>query len=138
MECLLGQERRKSTRLGAGHSSGGAQGDGCQVKVSRWDKYLPPPYIPSSDEEEDPEYLCEVCQKDFQSKSKLQRHIVSLHTKGPVDVTCYRSFCSRTFSTKFTMLLHAKDCKLRCRICGWTTIRPEYVEGHKRKHRKEE
>ena len=138
-ESQLAQVRRKSQRLA---SDQGEVDDQLrdqtpteQIPVSRWDKFLPPPREPSSDEEDDDRFACSVCHNAFPSGSKLRRHTDSMHKVGLV--VCFRTYCSQTFLTKHAMLEHSRECKLTCIECNWSTTRPESWTSHMRKHERE-
>ena len=137
-ENQLVQVRRKSQRLASGQvevDESLDQTPAGKIPVSRWAKFLPPPREPSSDEEEAERFVCSVCHKAFPCGTKLQRHTVSMHKVGLV--VCFRTYCSQTFYTKYAMLEHGRECKLRCNDCNWSTIRPESWTSHLRRHARE-
>jgi transcription elongation factor Elf1 len=54
-------------------------------------------------------FTCTHCGKIFHTVSKLDYHVLAMHTKDP-------------------------ECKYQCNICGYSTIYPSYVAIHKRTH----
>ena len=136
-DIVLGVQPRKSARLGAEQKKNTTSDEVQEParKESRWDKFMPSPY--ASSEEEDDQFICETCRKTFICYTKLQRHIVSMHTASETPFSCYRSFCSQSFGTKFEMLQHCQNCVKRCLVCGWTTFSKEKCASHVRKHLRE-
>ena len=62
----------------------------------------------SSEAREKKCHLCEICEKEFQTKYDLTRHLAIHNKTVTFDFLCYR--CKKRFSRKDNLLRHAKKC----------------------------
>lgn len=85
-----------------------------------------------------PEFMCEICFKIFETKSNYTRHINWVHQNEEQFYLCTR--CPKLLNSMTELLSHIKEHKTRrhrrivCEICGVEKTNTTHLEDHLRTH----
>ena len=87
---------------------------------------------------------CKFCQKTFESKNKLKRHVLSVCAPDTSEATLFCKFCMLTFSNTNTMDTHIKAdhnadhmSTYNCKECGYVAGKSSALVTHMRRHTNE-
>lgn len=79
-------------------------------------------------------YVCQVCEKNFQTSAKLQQH--QLVHSGGTPFKC--EHCKKSFSSKFKLvrhvLIHSDRKAFSCTVCERTFHRKDHLKNHIKVH----
>ena len=81
-------------------------------------------------------FACNECGKTCRDQFNLDRHIKAFHSNSNTDTICPHPFCTKTFSDKFMMIQHKKECFLNCpwENCSMKFTRPKLFQRHQKSH----
>ncbi|KAJ6644218.1 Zinc finger protein, partial [Pseudolycoriella hygida] len=100
-------------------------------------QHLQEPNIPASVSNRLNEFVCDTCNKTFNSKNKIKQHLVTHINEGRrkfLCVKCGNQFCSKFGLTQHIRAIHDKEQRFQCTKCSRKFAHKHNLKTHMNRH----